>query len=87
MVCILNDLWKFNPSLNEWTWVGGPDISDQPGEYGTEGVAAPSNLPPPRESAISLVDSEGNFWLFGGDTLVGGSTMTSGNTATANGHG
>lgn len=72
VVCTLNDLWKFNPSLNEWTWVGGPDISDQPGVYGTEGVAAPGNLPPPRENAITLADSEGNVWLFGGDVLAGG---------------
>ena len=87
MVCILNDLWKFNPSLNEWTWVAGPNISDQPGVYGTEGMAAPGNLPPPRENAVTLADSEGNVWLFGGDVLAGGSTMTSGNTATANGRG
>lgn len=73
VVCILNDLWKFNPSLNEWAWVGGPDISDQPGVFGTEGVAAPGNLPPPRENAITWADSEGNFWLFGGDDLAGAS--------------
>lgn len=72
VACILNDLWKFNPSLNEWTWVGGPNLSNQPGGYGTEGMAAPGNLPPPRENAIALVDSEGNFWLFGGDPLAGG---------------
>lgn len=66
-ICMLSDLWKFKPSLKEWTWVGGPDISNQPGVFGTQGVAAPGNLPPPRENAIGMIDSEGNFWLFGGD--------------------
>ena len=67
VVCMMNDLWEFSPSLNEWTWVGGPDLSNQPGVYGTLGVAAPGNLPPPREEAVALTDSAGNFWLFGGD--------------------
>ncbi len=65
--CILSDLWEFNPSLNEWTWVGGPDLSNQPGVYGTLGVAAPGNWPDPREDATAWTDSEGNVWLFGGD--------------------
>ena len=66
--CIINDLWEFSPSLNEWAWMGGPDVSDQPGVYGTLGVAVPGNLPPPRENATAWTDSEGNFWLFGGDS-------------------
>jgi hypothetical protein len=68
--CVLNDLWEFSPSLNEWAWVGGPNVSNQPGVFGTQGVAAPGNLPPPREFAISWADSEGNRWLFGGDNLA-----------------
>jgi hypothetical protein len=68
--CVLNDLWKFSPSLNEWTWMGGPDVSNQPGVYGTEGVDAPGNLPPPRENVVAWTDAEGNVWLFGGDFLI-----------------
>jgi hypothetical protein len=64
---VSNDLWQFSPSLKEWTWVGGPDTSDQPGVFGTEGVAAPGNVPPSRENAFAGTDSEGNVWLFGGD--------------------
>lgn len=66
-VCVLNDLWEFSPSLNEWIWAGGPDLSNQPGAFGTQGVAVPENLPPPREEATTWIDSQGNFWLFGGD--------------------
>lgn len=66
--CELNDLWEFSPSLNEWTWMGGPDVGNEAGVYGTQGVAAPGNLPPPRDDAMTWTDSAGNFWLFGGDS-------------------
>lgn len=65
--CELSDLWEFSPSLNEWTWMGGPDVGDEAGVYGTLGVAAPGNWPPPRQDGMTWTDSEGNFWLFGGD--------------------
>jgi N-acetylneuraminic acid mutarotase len=60
----LNDLWKF--SGGEWTWMGGSNLADQPGAYGTLGVAASANIPSTRFGAISWTDSSGNFWLFGG---------------------
>ena len=30
----LNDLWEFNPSTNEWAWMGGANTASQPGVYG-----------------------------------------------------
>jgi N-acetylneuraminic acid mutarotase len=71
----LNDLWKFDPSTKQWTWVGGSnDMTNghgagvgHPGVYGTLGVAAAGNIPGSREGGVGLVDSNGNFWLFGGD--------------------
>ncbi len=66
--CELNDLWKYNPSTNEWTWVGGPDKNNQPGVYGTEGVAATSSIPPSDDGALAWTDAQGNFWLFGGSS-------------------
>jgi len=60
----LNDLWKFDGA--NWTWVSGSDSADQYGIYGTRGVAASTNVPGARDSAISWVDASGNFWLFGG---------------------
>jgi len=62
----LNDLWRFDPSSNEWTWVGGSDIVNQSGVYGTPGVPAASNIPGGRSVAASWTDKNGNFWLFGG---------------------
>jgi len=61
---ILNDLWKY--SNGEWTWMSGADTFNQNGTYGTEGVAAPGNVPGARAGAVSWTDATGNFWLFGG---------------------
>jgi N-acetylneuraminic acid mutarotase len=67
----LNDLWEFDPSTKEWTWVSGANAvgsrnGGASGVYGTLGVAAASNVPGGRQSAVSWTDSSGNLWLFGG---------------------
>jgi len=62
----LNDLWKFDPSAKEWTWMGGSNTQDPPGVYGTLRVPAAGNVPGGRSNASSWTDSSGNFWLFGG---------------------
>ncbi len=66
----LNDLWEYSPSTKEWTWMGGSSIEDQAGSHGTLGVAASTNIPGARSSAVSWTDPSGNFWLFGGDLYV-----------------
>jgi len=62
----LNDLWEFNPVTKEWTWVSGSDTLNANGTYGTEGIAASSNVPGSRFYSASWIDGSGNFWLFGG---------------------
>jgi N-acetylneuraminic acid mutarotase len=62
----LNDLWEFNPSTNEWTWMSGSSTGNQPGVYGTLGTPAAGNVPGSRFYASSWTDSSGNLWLFGG---------------------
>jgi N-acetylneuraminic acid mutarotase len=66
----LNDLWEFNPSTDEWTWMGGSSTVAEggvaPGVYGTLGTLAAGNIPGGRDSATSWTDSSGNLWLFGG---------------------
>jgi N-acetylneuraminic acid mutarotase len=73
---VLNDLWKFDPAANDWTWVGGSStmihidsLNDfgSWGNWGTEGVFAAGNIPGGRRDPSSFTDSSGNFWLFGGD--------------------
>jgi N-acetylneuraminic acid mutarotase len=65
----LNDLWEYNPSTNEWTWISGSSTVTSPGVYGTLGTPAPGNIPGGRDSAVSWIDGSGNFWLFGGNGI------------------
>lgn len=62
----LNDLWKYNKSTNEWTWIKGANVKDMPGVYGTLGIASTTNNPGAREFSVHWTDASGNFWLFGG---------------------
>jgi N-acetylneuraminic acid mutarotase len=62
----LNDLWKYNPTTNEWTWINGNNTGGQAGVYGTIGVSAASNKPGARYGAVAWADASGNFWMFGG---------------------
>ena len=62
----LNDLWEFDPSTNQWTWMGGSDKSEQPGVYGTLGTADAANIPSSRSGATIWVDGAGNIWLLAG---------------------
>ena len=66
----LNDLWEFNPTTKEWTWVSGSNTNigggGPSGVYGTLDVAAASNVPGGRSDSTSWIDSSGNYWLFGG---------------------
>jgi N-acetylneuraminic acid mutarotase len=61
-----NDLWKYDPDENAWTWVSGSDVGSPDGAYGTKGIASPDNVPGAREDAVSASDAEGGLWLFGG---------------------
>lgn len=71
MYFYFNDLWKFNPATNNWTWVKGSNAPNIPGIYGTIGVSAGTNAPGARMDAASWVDQNGNFWLFGGEGMDG----------------
>jgi hypothetical protein len=62
-----NDLWEYTIATNEWTWIKGPTVINQPGTYGIQGIPSPNNNPGYRwETAATWVDSAGNLWLFGG---------------------
>lgn len=62
----LNDLWKYNPSTGQWTWVGGANVVDAGGVYGSLGTEAASNQPGARWGAVSWTDAAGFVWMFGG---------------------
>lgn len=72
----LSDLWKYNPSTNEWTWVSGDAFFNQPAVYGTKGVPSTANHPGARTLSASWIDKDGNLWLFGGGSGVFGANAT-----------
>lgn len=61
-----NDLWKYNISSNQWTWMTGASTISDAGNYGTKGVPSTSNSPPYKSGAVGATDSNGNLWLYGG---------------------
>lgn len=63
---ILNDLWKYNPSTNNWIWVKGDKTINQRGVYGTQGIPNAANKPGGRYLSTSWIDNTGNLWMFGG---------------------
>lgn len=75
---LLNDLWKYNVSTNEWTWVNGSMLGNQNGTYGTLGTGAPANAPGGRSNANTWIDAAGNLWLFGGVGYDAATTSMSG---------
>ncbi|MDR3736717.1 MAG: kelch repeat-containing protein [Acidobacteriaceae bacterium] len=58
---LLNDVWRFNPTTVQWTWMGGDNSSS---------VISSTNIPSPRSSATTWTDPDGNFWIFGGTISV-----------------
>jgi len=60
-----NDLWEFNPSTNEWAWMGGSSTGGAAGVYGTLGIPAAGNIPGARYSAASWTDSKGHLCCLG----------------------
>lgn len=68
----LNDLWTFDLVKNVWTWIGGSDQADQPGNYGTLGVTVGSNQPGARLEHAMTIDEEARLiYLFAGDGFIG----------------
>jgi N-acetylneuraminic acid mutarotase len=68
---ILNDLWEFNITTKQWTWVSGSNLANQTGTYSTEassnlstGVA--TDTPGSRWGAVGWTDVNNNLWFYGG---------------------
>ena len=66
---IFNDLWEYDISTGQWTWVSGDNTFNVYGVYGTKGTSSASNKPGAREASVSWTDASGNLWLFGGSGL------------------
>jgi len=65
------DMWRYQISTNEWTWMNGSNISNDPGVFGVQGIPSPLNYPSGRgENNAAWVDSSSDLlWFFGGQTV------------------
>jgi len=62
----VNDLWKYTPSTNSWSWQSGVNAASLPAVRGTQGVASTFNVPSGRTNAVAWPDAAGTLWLWGG---------------------
>jgi hypothetical protein len=77
---LLNDLWEYNATANQWTWIGPAtsNAANQNGNYGTVGTGTGTTAPGGRQAAVLWADTAGNIWLFGGFGLDSAGTGTTG---------
>jgi hypothetical protein len=68
----LNDLWKYCVQSNEWIWISGDSLSNSPGNWGTQGVSAPTNVPSERMGSMTSKHNN-DLYLFGGGSANWGS--------------
>lgn len=61
------DLWNFNISTSQWTWVAGDNATGESGVYGTKGTAAAANHPGGRAAPANWAKViGGTILIFGG---------------------
>lgn len=67
-----NDLWRYNPTTNVWTWMKGPQAqSNLAPVYGTLGVPSPLVNPAALGyGANCWTDNAGDLWLFAGSDAI-----------------
>lgn len=66
LASLLNDLWTFDPSSRQWTYVSGPqDPNTSAGVYFLPGMG--TSQPGARAISSGWVDSTGQLWMFGGN--------------------
>ena len=64
-----SDIWKYNISINQWTWMFGDSLANKPPVYGTKLVPSLTNCPGIRLVSSIYEDNADNLWLFGGFTF------------------
>lgn len=70
----LADVWKFDTTTSQWTWVDGVTSLNQISVYPPLGTSTPAATPGGRDSSVTWIDNAGNFWLFGGSATLSATT-------------
>ncbi|HET6992998.1 MAG TPA: kelch repeat-containing protein, partial [Bacteroidia bacterium] len=63
----LNDVWRYSLTTNMWTWMSGLNTINNPPIYGAYNTSNPANTPGSRSAYARWTDSNGKFWMFGGN--------------------
>lgn len=61
-----DDMWMFNISTNQWTWMSGQQAGPVSPNHGILGVPSPTNTPGGRYVYAHWKDKQGRFWMHGG---------------------
>ena len=61
-----DDVWSFNTSSNQWTWVKGSNVASAAANYGTQHLGEEPNTPGARQQSAIALDANGDVWNFGG---------------------
>jgi N-acetylneuraminic acid mutarotase len=65
----MSDLWKYDRTTGNWTWMKGSSDGFEVPVYGTLGTPAAANTPAHRIRDASSFDTSGALWLFGGNSV------------------
>lgn len=65
-----NDLWKYDPVANIWTWINGNNTYNATAVPGTMGVASSTNKPGGRTYACNWIDDADNLYMYGGTGMA-----------------
>lgn len=70
------DMWRYNPTTNEWTWMSGVNSAGAWPYVVTQGVPATTNYPGGRYGACTWTSPDGNtLYLFGGWGFASGGSQ------------
>jgi N-acetylneuraminic acid mutarotase len=67
----LNDIWRYNFSSNQWTWIDGPVLRNYPTINGSQGEFGETYIPSARYLSTCWIDKNGHLWLYGGQDYTG----------------
>lgn len=63
---VMNDMWLYVSSTNQWTWVNGSDERNAISNYGSTGIFGASNTPGARRYVSTANRGDSLFYLYGG---------------------
>ena len=63
---LLNDLWKYDKSNNEWVWINGDSTVGHPSVYNNISLLSNATRPGAVHNAVAICNAAGDVWLFGG---------------------